>query len=771
VSSPESDPILAGLNDRQREAVLAVDGPVLILAGPGSGKTRVITHRIAYLIRHYGIPPYQVMAVTFTNKAAREMRDRLDGLIGREVEQVTVGTFHATCARILRRDGEAIGLDRRFVIYDDDDQLKLIKQILANLELDDRAYHPRVIQNRISRAKAELLDPRVLKGRADTHFEDMVGHVYDRYQQALWDNKALDFDDLISTTVQLFRERPEVLERYQRRYQYILVDEFQDTNTAQYALVRTLAAAHRNLCVVGDEDQGIYKWRSADIRNLGNFREDFPEGRLILLEQNYRSTKTILEAAQQVIRGNLGRQEKTLWTENARGVPIVLWESYNEDDEAEKVVREVERLIRQGEISPRNTAVMYRTNAQSRPLEEAFARARIPHRLVGGQRFYERREIKDLIAYLRVLHNPDDNVSLGRIINVPPRRIGAKSLNDLAAWARLQRLTIYQAIALFDPEVGAEVPPPVGAAALKALLEFRRLIEGLRAELEAVNLRDLLDTVLDRSGYAGFIRDGSDEGADRWENVLELRQKTLDFANAPAGIALESFLEEVSLIQDTDTLDADADAVTLITLHAAKGLEFPVVFIVGMEEGVLPHSRSLDEPGELEEERRLAYVGMTRAKHRLYLVHASRRGSYGQGSMPSVASRFLKDIPEHLLDDRRPARPTRALDLEETPVRVLDFPRRATPVRSAATGMAGPRPVISLEAAREARSPERPQSPAPAGEPPAPDGARVYHRIFGTGTVIRSTPARGDFEVIVAFEPPHGVKKLMWGLAPVERVR
>ncbi|MBI3977942.1 MAG: UvrD-helicase domain-containing protein, partial [Chloroflexi bacterium] len=648
--NPHDQTILSGLNPPQREAVQAIDGPVLVVAGPGSGKTRVITHRIAYLIRVCGVSPYAMMAVTFTNKAANEMKERLVRLLGDRADHLTIGTFHAICVRILRREGEHLGLDSRFVIFDDDDQISLIKQAFKDLSLDERRVTPRSVLAAISRAKNQMVTPEQLRTRAGTYFEEVVSRVYSRYRDLLWSNTALDFDDLLTWTIELWEANPAVRSRYQERYVHVLVDEFQDTSPVQYALVKTLAGRHRNVCVVGDADQSIYSWRSADVRNMLAFQKDFPDARLIKLEQNYRSTQTILTAADRLIELNTQRIPRTLFTENGRGEPIRLLEAYDEREEGTQIVREIERLSA-GDYHPRDCAVLYRTNAQSRAIEEAFIRYGIPYRLVSGTRFYQRKEIKDAIAYLRLIQNPHDSLSLQRIVNVPPRGIGEKTVDKLLNAALRHDVsvtTVLERVRGGGEEDAGQDGPAFEGATKRRLVEFLALIEDFRARRDELGIVDLLDYVLTRSGYREALADGSREGEERWENLLELRNVAREFADLAPAVALAALLERVALVAEVDAYDGEVDAVTLITLHAAKGLEFPVVFLAGMEEGTLPHSRSLDDPNQMEEERRLCYVGITRAKDQLYLSRASRRALYGTGA-PREPSRFLDDIPRDLI--------------------------------------------------------------------------------------------------------------------------
>jgi len=729
--------ILAGLNPAQREAVEAIEGPVLVLAGPGSGKTRVLTHRVAYLVRECGIPPYNIMAVTFTNKAAGEMRTRLAELIGTRLQKLTIGTFHAICVRILRREAEASGLRRDFVIYDSSDQLSLVRQALKALNLDDKTYRPQAIHGAISRAKNELITSQNF--RPQTYWQEIAGRVYKRYQELLAANNALDFDDLLMGAANLFREHPDVLDKYQRRYLYILVDEWQDTNTAQYELVRLLASKRRNVFVVGDEDQSIYGWRGADFRNLRRFRSDFPEARLILLEKNYRSTQVILDVANAIIAPNVHRTPKKLYTDKGKGVPIVVHEAYNEVEEAQYVVETIGRLVAQGEARPGDCAVMYRTNAQSRALEDAFVWAGMPYKLVGATRFYARAEIKDVLAYLRVIHNPADNVSLARILNVPRRGIGARTRAALESLAAQMGTSLYGALQVLKKETeetegNSENRGKVLTARMrKPLLQFAELLDGLIAIRDKVSVPELLDRMLEVTGYESYLRDGTEEGEDRWSNVMELFTVAREYAALSPDEALATFLEEVSLVSDVDNLDESADAPTLLTLHSAKGLEFPVVFIIGLEDGLLPHSRSFDDVEQMEEERRLCYVGITRAKERVYLVHAFRRTLYGFSDV-SLPSRFLEDIPDHLVAGRA---------VKKTPAKQG---KRRFRRQTEWASPAAPRPVAKFYA-----------------------GERVRHSTFGEGIVVESRLRDGDEEVTVAFEEK-GVKRLLASFAKMEKL-
>ncbi|MBI4233489.1 MAG: UvrD-helicase domain-containing protein, partial [Chloroflexi bacterium] len=570
--------ILEGLNPRQREAVEAVEGPLLIVAGPGSGKTRVIVHRVAYLVKVCGVSPYRICAVTFTNKAAREMRERLLRLLGPRAEDLTAGTFHATCAGILRREGQHIGLDRGFAIYDDEDQLTLMKRALEELNLDPKRYNPRAVHGAISRAKAQLVGPEEFGKQAAGYFEEVVHRVYAAYQALLQQSQAVDFDDLLMQTYRLFRDCPQVLEKYQSRYVHLLIDEFQDTNVAQYALARQLAGSHRNICVVGDPDQSIYSWRHADIRNILSFQRDFPDARVVALDENYRSTQVILEAAQRVIAANQQRLEKHLFTRKERGAPVVVVEAYDEDEEARWVLQEADRLHKEGRRYG-DCAVMYRVNAQSRALEEGCLRYGVPYRVVGALRFYQRREVKDVIAYLRLALNLHDEVSFARVANVPPRGIGQRTLDELVRWARAQGVTTYAALeSLAKNEANAPLP----SAGQRALLRFYALLGNLATASQEKTVVALLDYALERTGYRAWLEEAGEEGQERWENLLELRGIAREFDSLEPREGLVALLERVALVSDVDNLEAGKDALTLITLHQAKGLEFPVVFMVGM---------------------------------------------------------------------------------------------------------------------------------------------------------------------------------------------
>jgi DNA helicase-2/ATP-dependent DNA helicase PcrA len=720
--------LLAGLNPPQRAAVTADDGPLLIFAGAGSGKTRVLTHRIAWLIQQGRAEPGEILAVTFTNKAAREMRGRVESLVNLSAGAIWMGTFHAIGVRILRRDGSADGIDRHFIIYDEGDRLAVIKRVMTELRLDEKRYPPSGMVALISRAKDEVISAEDQLKAAGTHNEELAAQIRLRYDAFLKQNNALDFDDLLMRTVWLFDRHPEVLEKYQKRFKYIMVDEYQDTNRAQYLMVRHLASKRRNLAAVGDDDQSIYQFRGADVRNILSFEHDYPDAQIVKLEQNYRSTQMILDAAYHVIKANPNRAEKRLWTDRPGGPKVVVAQTYDEQEEAQAVAREALRLVAEGDDRLGDIAVLYRTNAQSRALEEVLLRRGVPYRLIGGLRFYERREVKDVMAYLRLIANPQDTLSFSRIINVPRRKLGEKSLAQLGYWADAHGMSAWDALRRLDEMV--DLTP----AAKSALAEFRDLINEVRAASQERRLVETIDLLLMRSGYERYVKDTGSDGDERWANVLELRGLASEYDGLPAGEGLQAFLEETALMSDVDTMAEGTQGLTLITLHMVKGLEFPVVFMLGMEEGLFPHSRSLDSPAGLEEERRLAYVGMTRAKDRLYLFHAFRRHLWGNANL-NVPSRFLADIPRELVDGS------------------AGIP----------SGMPDPTmaPARAIEAARPAAAVELVQRYKP--------GDQVEHRSWGRGAVLKSTMTRTDEEVIVKFDKV-GMKILAVSLAPIVKV-
>ena len=740
---------LSGLNPQQQQAVMAGLGPVLVLAGPGSGKTRVLTHRIAYLIGAMGVRPYQILAVTFTNKAAREMESRLTGLLegqiseGRPYADQTdgerrpnvrgdlpqMGTFHAACARLLRREAEHLPFQSNFVIYDADDQLDIVKTALKDLNLDEKLYRPLGVHSAISNAKNELVLPDDYP--VQTYRDEVVKRIYRRYQEMLLASNAVDFDDLLLWTATLLENNPAVRDKYARRYEHVLVDEFQDTNMAQYTLLKHLASFHRNLYVVGDVDQSIYGWRGADYRNVLRFEKDFPDAQVVLLEQNYRSTQNILDAAMGVIDRNPHRTPRRLFTDRGEGTKISLFEAYDDRAEARFVVDTIATQVARKRFQPGDFAVMYRTNAQSRVLEESFLHAGLPYKLVGAQRFYGRREIKDVIAYLRLVHNPYDEISLTRVINTPARGVGNKTVLALRTQAgQMHRSPGAMLLALAGGEPAETMPGRMA----NPLVSFGQLLAGWRAYAQGATPLSLMDRVLTDIDYQAYLEDGTDEGRDRWENVIELRRLAAEFQET----GLEAFLEQVALVSDQDTLVERSNVPTLLTLHAAKGLEFPVVFIVGLNDGTLPHSRSFDDPDAMQEERRLLYVGITRAKDQLYLVYAQNRSLYGY-SEPIEPSRYLEDVPAHLLDDSQPARSGR-------------IPSRI-PYRDERWQASRPQ---AAKAAQKAVT-----------QPRFHAGQHVNHNVWGEGMVLNSR-IQDDDEIVDIFFEQVGLKRVSASLAKLE---
>ena len=744
--------LLEGLNPAQKEAVETVDGPLLIVAGPGSGKTRVITHRIAYLVREYEISPFNILAMTFTNNAAREMRERLDRLVGSRSDALTVGTFHSFCAKVLRIDGHNLGLDTNYSIYDADDQAKIIKDSMELAEIDPKRNPPRAILSMISNAKNKMWDSRTFTKNADNYFEEICAQVYHHYEEALTRNNAVDFDDLLMKTVQLLREFPGVRTKYNDRYKYIMVDEFQDTNISQYQLARLLAESHQNICVVGDPDQSIYSWRSADIRNILSFQGDYPQAKTIALDQNYRSTANILDAAKNLISINGQRIQKDLFTDNSKGDLVEIREAYDEGEEASFVISEAERLVRENGYKHGDCAVMYRINAQSRALEEACLHQGTRYRLVGGIRFYKRREVKDLMAYLHLVYNPNDDVNLGRVINVPPRGIGAKSMQQMGDWARSKNLGLFAAMQEVAAArlAGEDCPITITKKAATSFADFAVTLEKLIELSKREKVVDLVDRVVEDTGFRNFIQNSDDSPQERWENIMELRATAQEFnAEAPPD-GLATLLERLSLVADTDNYEDADDSITLITLHQAKGLEFPVVFMVGMEEGLLPHSRSLDDEDQLEEERRLCYVGMTRAEKLLYLTRAFRRSIFG-ATRAGEGSRFLRDIPAELITSG--SGPTNGSAGGTS----RSFGKPGESKGPSWNTWQAPTPVINRGKPESAR-------------PTLSVGDSVRHNAFGEGVVTRVDVTASDTEVTIEFEGGVGQKRLLLSFAPLEKI-
>ncbi|WP_433956878.1 DNA helicase PcrA [Cytobacillus horneckiae] len=735
-----SDKLLNGLNPQQQNAVKATDGPLLIMAGAGSGKTRVLTHRIAYLMVEKGVNPYNILAITFTNKAAREMRERIQNMMGGAADQIWISTFHSMCVRILRRDIDRIGFNRNFTILDSTDQQSVIKNILKEKNLDPKKFDPRAILGSISSAKNELITPEEYAKTAGDYFQQVISDVYTDYQKRLRKNHALDFDDLIMLTIQLFNRVPEVLEYYQRKFQYIHVDEYQDTNRAQYMLVKLLANRFRNLCVVGDSDQSIYRWRGADIANILSFEKDYSNAKVILLEQNYRSTQRILNAANGVIAKNMNRKAKNLWTENPEGSKINYFRADSEQGEGQFVVSKIKEIKNAENRNLSDFAILYRTNAQSRVMEEMLLKSNIEYSIVGGIKFYDRKEIKDILAYLRLIANPDDDISLQRVINVPKRGIGSGSIDKIANFAAMHDMTMFEALESIEL-IG--LSPKI----TKSASEFRDLVKNYTQMQEYLSVTELVEEILDKSGYREMLKaEKSIEAQSRLENLDEFLSVTKNFEDGSEDKSLVAFLTDLALVADIDKLDDDgekADAVVLMTLHSAKGLEFPIVFLMGMEEGVFPHSRSLMEEAEMEEERRLAYVGITRAEKELYITNAQMRTLFGRTNM-NPPSRFIKEIPEDLIEGVEPASSGRGNSPFGSSSHSRMQNRRKAVVRPSIESTGGDDVSWAV-------------------------GDKAVHGKWGTGTVVSVKGSGEGTELDIAFPKPVGIKRLLAKFAPITK--
>ena len=763
VTRPDTARLTRGLNDDQVRAVQTTEGPVLVVAGPGSGKTRVLTHRIAWLLEEKGVLPDQILAVTFTNKAAREMRERIERLAGDEIRGLWMGTFHSFGVRILRQNpgvvADRIGLQPNFLVYDDADQQAIVKRAIQAAGLDPRQLVPRRASSRISAAKNQLMTPREFVEAAQSHDDEVIARVYEQYVRLLREANAVDFDDLLRLPIDLFDRAPHVLERYQEQFRYILVDEYQDTNRVQYVMVSALSDRWRNLFVVGDPDQSIYAWRQADIRNILEFQADYPDAVRIDLEMNYRSTARIVEVADAVIRENKQRLDRKLRTTNDEGEPIALRELADQNHEAQFVVSEIRRLMNTQGLRPDDVAVMYRTTAQSRVLEEAFRVSDVPYRVVGGVKFYERKEVRDVLAVLRLIHNPADAVSLERIIGnfAIGKGLGPKAIDAMRDWASLYQQPVANAfIALVEPPASEDIDPPVlSGAARTAAVKIGTVLARLRQLAETVTLSELFDQIVELTGYRSAFDGTVEEEMQRWANVLELRTDLSRYDAMPDPTdALAQYLEQVALVSDVDTMeDNDQGQVTLITLHSAKGLEYPVVFIVGLEEGLLPISRAVEaeyqDPQPMEEERRLFYVGITRAQRILILTYASSRQIWGRYS-PGVASRFIDAIPQRALATVTRSYPRYRTDAGGS------LRDRARATGRSDVGSALPGRDSGPDLAADMR---RQQSYSP--------GQRVFHNKFGEGTVLSTESRRDDQEIVVEFQR-HGTKRLMASLAPLD---
>ena len=733
------NPIFDTLNDRQCEAVKHTEGPLLITAGAGSGKTKVLTCRIAHLLE-LGVAPYRILAITFTNKAAKEMKERVTNLVGAQADSIWLSTFHSFCAKLLRFEVDGFhGYTRNFTIYDSSDQLVLVKDCLKKLNLDDKQFMPRSVLGSISSAKNVLMDAKAFAAKASDFYEQKVADVYALYQEKLRENNAVDFDDLLFLAVRLLQEKEDVREKYQSRFQYILVDEYQDTNHAQYALTKILAARWRNICVVGDADQSIYAWRGADIRNIIDFTRDYPDAASIKLEQNYRSTKTILHAANAVIDNNESRPKKTLWTENPAGNKIIHYQAQTEHDEADYIAGVI---YNRHEISHEpygDMAILFRTNAQSRVLEEKLMRYAIPYTMVGGTKFYDRKEIKDVLAYLRLLYNPEDSLSLTRIINVPKRNIGATTMEHVAAYAEEQGISLFEALSSTD-----EIP--VTKRARTSLENFAAMIFDLLNDIEGKDVLSLIETVIKQTGYGDMLDKEAEhdpQGESRKENVGEFLSVAKDYMDSNPDGNLQDFLENVALVSDVDDFESSDSKVTLMTLHAAKGLEFPVVFLTGLDEGLFPHSRTLLDPAQVEEERRLAYVGITRAERQLYVTNAITRTMYGRISA-YMPSRFLAEIPPQLMED---------------------YHRKSAMPQSRTTAVPGKQRVSILTKPVASSLPKKHTVTDTFAK-----GDKVRHKIWGIGTVLDVIGEGPNMQMKIQF-PTKGVRQVVVKYAPLEKIQ
>ena len=765
--------LLDALNEPQRQAVMATDGPLLILAGAGSGKTRVLTHRTAYLIEECGVNPYNIMAITFTNKAAGEMRERIDQMVGYGSESIWVCTFHSTCVRILRRYIDRLGFGTNFTIYDSDDQKTLMKDICKRLEIDTKMYKEKMFLSAISSAKDELIDPIEFERRAaGDYVKRKQAQVYREYQQALKQNNALDFDDLIMKTVELFKLDKEVLASYQDRFRYIMVDEYQDTNTAQFELIRLLALKYQNLCVVGDDDQSIYKFRGANIYNILNFEHHFPDATVIKLEQNYRSTQNILDAANAVIANNQGRKEKRLWTDNGAGDKITFEQLDTAAEEADFVARDIARRVRKGEYQYKNCAILYRTNAQSRLFEERFITANIPYKIFGGVNFYARKEVKDLLAYLKTIDNGQDDLAVRRIINIPKRGIGAASINKVALYAQEQEISFYDALCV------AEQVPGLGKAAAK-IRPFVLFIQSMKAKAKLLSVADLLQEVIETTGYVRELEaEGTDEAEARIENIDELISKAVDYAEGEEAPTLNGFLENVALVADIDSFDENSDYVVLMTLHSAKGLEFPNVYLAGLEDGLFPSYMSItsdNSQAEIEEERRLAYVGITRAKKNLTITSARVRMVRGQTQYGKV-SRFVREIPPELLSGKIYEPKTKEEPIEQSTFQKARKAFRTVPSYGGSgygkeVGEGYGSTFHSSKATKPVYTKVENQRDfgSVGGALSYQVGDRVRHIKFGDGEVMAIVSGGRDYEVTVDFDKV-GTKKMFASFAKLKKI-
>ncbi|MGX6962572.1 DNA helicase PcrA [Vagococcus xieshaowenii] len=758
--------LLDGMNPKQKEAVKITEGPLLIMAGAGSGKTRVLTHRIAYLIQEKEVNPWNILAITFTNKAAREMKERIAKIVKEDSEAIWVSTFHSMCVRILRRDVDLIGYNSNFTILDSSEQLTLMKRIVKELNVDPKKFEPRAILGKISQAKNELKTAESYDDFQGDYFQGIVAKAYKMYQKELRMNQSMDFDDLIMLTIRLFNEHPDVLKFYQNKFHYIHVDEYQDTNHAQYTLVNMLAARFKNLCVVGDADQSIYGWRGADMQNILDFEKDYPQAKVVLLEQNYRSTKNILEAANNVINNNDNRRKKDLWTENSDGEKITYYRGQTERDEARFIVENIQTLKVQENYTNGDFAVLYRTNAQSRAVEDMFVKSNIPYTMVGGHKFYDRKEIKDIMAYLRLISNPMDSLSFERVVNEPKRGIGATSINKLRDFASIHEWSLLEAATNVD------LTNITGKASTE-LYKFSQLIADCQKMIPYMTVTELVEEILKRSGYsASLVAQNNLEAETRLENLDEFLTVTKEFdkqfvasEEEPDEMKLTLFLNDLALVSDIDNLEEEQQSqVTMMTLHAAKGLEFPVVFLIGMEEGLFPSQRTMDEPEGLEEERRLAYVGITRAERKLFLTNSSSRMLYGR-TQTNSPSRFIREINQDLLESEGQGVATyyggnaTTFASQRSTSAPRGFSQRSVPTNTTANrsiyGQRTTKPVSDKKETGGDQADWR-------------LGDKVIHKMWGEGTVVKVNGSRQDLELDVAF-PSQGIKRLMAAFAPIKK--
>ncbi|GAB6150807.1 DNA helicase PcrA [Clostridium novyi] len=754
------------LNKEQYEAATAIEGPVLVLAGAGSGKTRVLTYRIAHMIEDLGIPQYNILAITFTNKAAGEMKDRIKKLVSNNIDSMWVSTFHSSCVRILRREIDKLGYNKNFAIYDSTDQKNLVKQCMKELNISDKDINEKEIISKIGKQKDNLITAEEYKKRNEKDFKkNRIADVYLLYQKKLKNSNALDFDDLIFKTVELFKKHPEVLEFYQNKFKYIMVDEYQDTNKTQYQLVKMLAAAHRNIFVVGDDDQCIYQWRGADIKNILDFEKDYPEAKVVKLEENYRSKANILNAANTVIKHNSQRKNKVLRTQNENGEKIKIYRAYSDMDEGLFISNEIKRLIKKENRSYKDFAILYRTNAQSRVFEDVFMKRDIPYRIIGGLKFYDRKEIKDITAYLKFINNLQDDISLKRIINVPKRAIGAATVSKIQDFANYMDECMYSVL------LDVENIPGLSKRSISSINKFTSLINGFTRTKDKVSVSNLIQEILESTGYMKELKDSNEiEDISRIENIKELVSAAVEFENTSEDKSLSAFLEKITLVSDVDNYDEDTDTTVMMTLHSAKGLEFPVVFMVGMENGIFPGAQSLENFAEMEESRRLCYVGITRAKEQLYMTSASTRKVFGR-SVAYSESDFINEISPNLKEMVREGRTESAV--KSSTVRLNSVANGAT-ISSHSLSSFGVKKaektinsILSNSYTSQGSNEKGNKKDLNLDEITV--GRKVNHDKFGVGTIVSATKTNNDVKVTIAFDNM-GIKQLMFSMAPIKLI-